>query len=150
MKEYGHWIGGAEVASDGGDWIDTLDPYRGMVWARVARGTAADAGKAVAAAKAAMTTGPWATMSATARGKILRKISDAAVANLDRLAEIEVRDNGKLLGDIKAGLAFKADIWTYYAGLADKVEGTVMPIEKPDMLAMTFREPVGVVLAITA
>ena len=150
IRDFGHWINGAEMASDGGDWMDSFDPYRGTVWARVARGTAADADKAVAAARAAMTTGPWATMSATARGKILRRIGDAALTHLDPLAEIEVRDNGKLLGDIKAGLAFKADIWTYYAGLADKIEGSVMPIEKPDMLALTFREPVGVVLAITA
>ena len=150
MKDHGHWINGVEVAAEGGGWIDTFDPYRGMVWARVARGTVSDADKAVKAAKAAMTTGPWATMSATQRGKILRRVGDAALAHLDRLAKIEVRDNGKLLGDIKAGLTFKADIWTYYAGLADKIEGTVMPIEKPDLLAMTFREPVGVVLAITA
>ena len=150
MKDHGHWINGSEVAAAGGGWIESYDPYRGTVWARVARGTAADADKAVAAAKAAMTTGPWATMPATQRGKILRLIGDAALAHIDRLTEIEVRDNGKLLGDIKAGLNFKSDIWTYYAGLADKIEGTVMPIEKPDILAMTFREPVGVVLAITA
>jgi aldehyde dehydrogenase (NAD+) len=150
IKDYGHWINGAETAPIDGGWIETFDPYRGTVWARVARGTAADADKAVRAAKAAMTTGPWATMSATQRGKILRRVGDAALAHLDSLAEIEVRDNGKLLGDIKAGLTFKSDIWTYYAGLADKIEGTVMPIEKPDLLAMTFREPVGVVLAITA
>ena len=150
MKDHGHWINGAEVASTGGGWIETHDPYRGTVWARVARGNAGDADKAVAAAKAAMTTGPWATMSATQRGKILRRLGDAALAHIDDLAEIEVRDNGKLLGDIKAGLNFKSDIWTYYAGLADKIEGAVLPVEKPDMLAMTFREPVGVVLAITA
>ena len=150
IKDYGHWINGAETAPRDGGWIETSDPYRGTVWARVARGTSADADKAVRAAKAAMTTGPWATMSATARGKILRRVGDAALAHMDRLAEIEVRDNGKLLGDIRAGLNFKADIWTYYAGLADKIEGSVLPIEKPDLLAMTFREPVGVVLAITA
>ena len=150
MKDYEHWINGAEVAPAGGDWIATSDPYRGTVWARVARGNAVDAGQAVVAAKAAMTTGPWATMSATARGKILRRLGDATLAHIDRLAETEVRDNGKLLGDIRAGLNFKAEIWTYYAGLADKIEGTVLPIEKPDLLALTFREPVGVVLAITA
>ena len=77
MQAYGHWINGTEVAPVDGGWIETEDPYRGTVWARIARGTAADADRAVAAAKAAMTTGPWATMSATARGKILRRIGDA-------------------------------------------------------------------------
>lgn len=147
---YGHWINGAEVAPANAAWIDTTDPYRGTVWARTARGGPDDINRAVAAARAAMTTGPWAQMTATARGKILRKLADATLACIDRLTELEVRDNGKLVGDIRGGLQFKADIWTYYAGLADKIEGAVMPVNKPDMLALTFRDPVGVVAAITA
>ena len=74
----------------------------------------------------------------------------ATLAEMDRLAEIEVRDNGKLIGDIKAGLRFKAETWTYYAGLADKIEGAVIPVDMSDTLALTFKEPVGVVVAITA
>lgn len=150
MKSYGHWINGAEVEAESGQWIDTIDPFRGTVWARIARGSAGDVTKAVGAARAAMTTGPWASMSPTERGKILRRIADATLAEIDRLTELEVRDNGKLVGDIAGGLRFKADIWTYYAGLADKIEGAVIPVDKPDMLALTFKEPVGVVAAITA
>lgn len=150
IPSYGHWINGAEVPPESGNWIETSDPYRGTVWARIARGGPQDVNRAVAAAKAAMTTGPWAKMSATQRGKILRRIADATLAEIDRLTELEVRDNGKLVGDIRGGLNFKADVWTYYAGLADKIEGSVLPIDKPDMLALTFREPVGVVAAITA
>lgn len=150
IPSYGHWINGAEVPPESGNWIETSDPYRGTVWARIARGGPQDVNRAVAAAKAAMTTGPWAKMSATQRGKILRRIADATLTEIDRLTELEVRDNGKLVGDIRGGLNFKADVWTYYAGLADKIEGSVLPIDKPDMLALTFREPVGVVAAITA
>lgn len=150
LRDYGHWIDGEEVQPEGGAWIETSDPYRGRVWARIARGGASEVNRAVAAAKAAMTTGPWATMSPTQRGKILRKIADATLSEIDRLTELEVRDNGKLVGDIRGGLNFKAEVWNYYAGLADKIEGSVMPIEKPDMLGLTFREPVGVVAAITA
>lgn len=150
MKSYGHWINGQEVFPESTAHFDTFDPYRGEAWAQVARGTASDADRAVAAAHAAMTTGPWAQLSATGRGKILTRIAAATLAEIDRLAEIEVRDNGKLIGDIKAGLGFKAEIWSYYAGLADKIEGATIPIDKPNMLALTFREPVGVVAAITA
>ena len=150
MKDHGHWINGVETPPEGNVWIDTQDPYTGAVWARIAQGTSGDADKAVASAKAAMSTGPWATMSPTQRGKILRKIGDATLAEMDRLAEIEVRDNGKLIGDIKAGLQFKAETWTYYAGLADKIEGAVIPVDMSDTLALTFKEPVGVVVAITA
>ena len=80
-----------------------------------------------------MTTGPWAKMSASDRGKILRRISDLVIERTSHLAELEVRDNGKLLGDVKSGLKFSSDIWNYYAGLADKIEDAVMPIEKSNV-----------------
>ena len=150
MKDYPHWIDGAEHAPSGGQWIDTVDPFRNETWARIARGNAQDADAAVKAAKGAMTTGPWAKMSATQRGKLMLRIAELLRENVERLAEIEVRDNGKLMAEMRGQLNFAADLWHFYAGLADKIEGSVMPIEKPDILAMTFREPVGVVAAITA
>ena len=150
MKNYPHWIDGGEYAPSGGQWIDTVDPFKGETWARIARGNAQDADAAVQAAKRAMTTGPWATMSATQRGKIMMQIGELLRQNVERIAEIEVRDNGKLMAEMRGQLNFAADIWQFYAGLADKIEGSVKPIEKPDHLAMTFREPVGVVAAITA
>ncbi|WP_108260390.1 aldehyde dehydrogenase [Mangrovicoccus ximenensis] len=150
MRDYGHWIDGAEQVPEGTGWIEAMDPFRGTAWARIPRGRPEDAGRAVAAAKRAMTTGPWATMSQTGRGKILRRIGDLVLEHSARLAEIEVRDNGKLIGDVRGALQFKSDIWTYYAGYADKIEGAVIPIDKPDTLALTFPGPVGVVAAITA
>ena len=150
MKTYGHWIDGAEVAPSGGRMIDCEDPYRGSVWARVPAGTAEDADRAVRSARGAMTTGPWARMSATERGKILIRISEVLLENRDRLAEIEVRDNGKLMAEMRGQLAFSAELWRYYAGLADKIEGSVVPIEKAELFGMTMRVPVGVVVAITA
>ena len=68
----------------------------------------------------------------------------------ERLAEIESRDNGKILAEMQGQLKYLPEHWYYFAGLADKVEGSVLPIDKPDMLAMTYREPVGVVAALTA
>lgn len=150
MQTYSHWIDGAYSAPDSGGWIETSDPYRNEVWAKIAAGNAADADRAVAAAKRAMTTGPWARMSATERGRILTRIADLLLERIEDLVEIEVRDNGKLMGDMRGQLTYAAGCWRYFGGLADKIEGAVMPIEKPDTLAMTFKEPVGVVLAITA
>lgn len=150
MKTYSHWIDGREQKPATEQWIETFDPFHGSAWARIPRGNDYDADLAVAAAKRAMTTGPWAEMTATERGKVLRRISDLVLENIDRLAELEVRDNGKLIAEMKGQLQFTSNVWNYYAGLADKVEGAVMPVEKPDTLALTFREPVGVVAAITA
>ena len=147
---YRHFIAGEYSDPAEGAWIDTTDPYRNAVWARIPRGSAADVDRAVAAAKEAMTTGPWASMTATARGKILRKIGDLVAENAQRLAEIEVRDNGKLMSEMLGQLNYHPEWWYYYAGLADKIEGGVIPIDKPDHFAFTDHEPVGVVGALTA
>lgn len=150
MKTYSHWIDGQFVEPSSSAWLDTIDPYQGEPWARIPSGNAADASAAVAAAKKAMSRGPWATMSATARGKILRRIGDMTLESIDRLAQLEVRDNGKLLAEMTGAVKNVAEIWYYYAGLADKVEGSVMPLEKAGMMGMTSKEPIGVVLALTA
>ncbi|MFJ4066179.1 aldehyde dehydrogenase [Pseudomonas sp. NPDC089996] len=150
MKTYSHWIDGQFVEPSSSAWLDTVDPYQGEPWARIPRGNTADASAAVAAAKKAMVSGPWATMSATARGKILRRIGDVTLESIDRLAQLEVRDNGKLLAEMTGAVKNVAEIWYYYAGLADKIEGSVMPLEKAGMMGLTSREPIGVVLALTA
>ena len=150
MKTLSHWIDGCPVQPAGGRWIDSLDPYRNEIWARIPEGCVDDANAAVAAAKRALTSGPWPQMTASARGRVLFRIAELLERDAETLAELEVRDNGKLLAEMRGQVAYSASYWRYYAGLADKIEGTVPPIEKPDTIGMTFREPVGVVLAITA
>ncbi len=129
---------------------NSVDPYRGEVWARMPRGTAADVDRAVGAAKTALNSGPWSKMTATQRGKLMRRLGDLVADNAERLAEIEVRDNGKLLSEMLGQMRYHPEWWYYFAGLADKVEGSTIPIDKPDHFAFTTHEPVGVVGAITA
>lgn len=150
MKTYQHFINGTFVDPDGGEWIDSQDPYRGRTWARIPRGTQGDVDKAAIAARDAMTTGPFARMTATERGKLLRRMGDLLVEHGPRLAEIEVRDNGKLLAEMAGQLKYMPETWYYYAGLADKIEGSVVPVDKPNHLVFTTHEPVGVVGALTA
>jgi len=150
MKTYKHYIDGQYVDPVQGEWFDSVDPYRGEVWARIPRGTAADVDRAVDAARRAMTEGPWATMHPGARGKIMRRLGDLVAENAERLAEIEVRDNSKLMSEMLGQLRYHPEWWYYYAGLADKLEGAVVPVDKPDHFAFTTHEPVGVVGAITA
>ena len=89
-------------------------------------------------------------MTATERGKIMRRIGDLIVQNARHLAETETRDNGKVLTEMQGQLKTIPEYWYYYGGLADKVEGAVMPVEKTDVFAFTTHEPVGVVAALTA
>jgi acyl-CoA reductase-like NAD-dependent aldehyde dehydrogenase len=152
MHTYQHWIGGEAVAPVNGQYMDTTEPYSGKAWARIARGSHEDADKAVASAREAMHNGPWSRMTASERGRILSRIGDllADPEHAEQLSQFESRDNGKILLEMRQQLKNMPATWYYFAGLADKVEGSVIPIDKQDMLAMTYREPIGVVAALTA
>jgi acyl-CoA reductase-like NAD-dependent aldehyde dehydrogenase len=150
MHTYHHFIDGQYVAPAQGRWMDTLDPYTGQVWARIPQGCAQDVDRAVSAASRALKQGPWSRMTATERGKLMLRLADLVVRDASRLAEIEVRDNGKLLAEMRGQMNYHPEWWRYFGGLADKVEGRVMPIDKPEMFAFSREEPVGVVAAITA
>jgi (Z)-2-((N-methylformamido)methylene)-5-hydroxybutyrolactone dehydrogenase len=106
MKTYGHFIDGAYVEPQKGRWIDSFNPYNGQVWARIPQGCADDVNRAVAAAHRAMHAGPWSAMTASARGKLMLRLADLVAANAERLAEIEVRDNGKLMAEMLGQLRY--------------------------------------------
>jgi acyl-CoA reductase-like NAD-dependent aldehyde dehydrogenase len=150
VKTYQLFINGEYVDPVGGEWFDSQDPYRGETWARIPRAHAADVDRAVSAAHEAMWNGPWSTMSPTARGKVMRRLGDLVADNAERLAAVEVRDNGKLLAEMLGQVQYHPEWWWYYGGLADKIQGALVPIDKPDTFAFTRHEPVGVVAALTA
>lgn len=150
MPTYGHYINGNFVDPSSAQWLDSVNPFSGKPWARIAKGTADDVAQAVTAAKAAMTTGPWSQFSASKRGAAMRRLADLIGEHKQRLAETEVQDNGKLLAEMQGQINGLVDYWHYYAGLADKIQGDTIPVEKSDMVAFTTREPIGVVAALTA
>ncbi|MCB0307664.1 MAG: aldehyde dehydrogenase family protein, partial [Calditrichaeota bacterium] len=85
----------------------------------------------------------------TARGRIMRRIGDLAAKHAEHLARIEVRDNGKLISEMQAQTKYLPEWYYYYGGLADKINGAVIPIDKPDTFTYTLKEPVGVCAFIT-
>jgi aldehyde dehydrogenase (NAD+) len=105
--------------------------------------------KAIDAAHQAVWKGEWRSYTASQRGALLRRIGDLIAENAERLAEIEVRDNGKLLAEMLAQLRYLPNFYYYYGGLADKIEGSVIPIDKPGYFNFTEYEPLGVVGIIT-
>ena len=149
MKQYGNFIDGKWCSPVGGQSLDTENPFTRRPWASIARSGVEDVNRAVEAASSAFETGPWRKLSATARGKLLWKMGDLLEANVDRLARLETYDNGRTLSDMQGIVAYLADYFRYFAGLADKVEGAVPPIEKNDYFNYTRHEPYGVVAAIT-
>lgn len=149
MKNYGNYIDGQWVPPVSGLHIETENPFTRKTWATIARSGPEDVERAVAAASAAFEQGPWSRMSASARGKLLWRMGDLLEANVERLALMETSDNGRTLSDMRGIVRALADNFRYFAGLADKVEGAVPPIEKADYFNYTRHEPFGVVAAIT-
>ena len=87
--------------------------------------------------------------SASARAALMRRLGAPIAEKAGALAAIEARDNGKLMAEMLAQLRYVPQWYYYYGGLADKVEGAVIPIDKPGVFHYTRPEPVGVVVAIT-
>ena len=141
-------IGGETSSAASGSTYDSVDPFTGRPWARVPDGGAADVDRAVAAARAALN-GPWGALTATARGKLLLRLGEIIAREAEQLAELEVRDGGKLVREMVGQMRSLPDYYSYYGGLADKLQGDVIPVDKPNYFVYTRHEPVGVVGAIT-
>ena len=148
MQTYRMLIDGQWVDAQGREVIETTDPYSGEAWATIPRGTPADADAAIDAAHQAFANPTWRRMPAMARAALLRKVAALIPEHAEKLAQIETRDNGKLLASTRAEAMALVNIYHYFAGLADKIEGTVAPAEFPGVFAYANYEPLGVVAVI--
>lgn len=148
-QHYRMYIGGEWVGPRSSEYFDSVNPFTGKTWARIPKGNAADADAAVQAAWNAFNSAEWRGKSASARGALLRRLGDLIARDAERLATIEVRDNGKLFAEMGAQLRYLPQWFYYYAGLADKIEGAVIPTDKAEMFNFTRHEPLGVVVAIS-
>ncbi|WP_374636921.1 aldehyde dehydrogenase [Paracoccus sp. (in: a-proteobacteria)] len=146
MQRFQQYIDGA--FSDGAAQFESLDPATGQPWALMPEARRDDVNRAVDAAGRAFDAPEWSGMSASQRGKLLLRLADLLAENTQRLAELETRDTGKIIRETSAQIAYVAEYYRYYAGLADKIEGAYLPIDKPDMEVWLRREPIGVVAAI--
>ncbi|MET0207750.1 MAG: aldehyde dehydrogenase [Burkholderiaceae bacterium] len=149
MKRYQLFIDGQWVDPAGERWFDSTNPYTGEAWCQIPRGNADDVDRAVQAAHRAMVEGEWSKINATQRGHALRRLGDLLASKADHLARIEVQDNGKLLAEMANQCRYMTEWFHYYGGLADKIEGTVPPIDKPGVFNFTRLEPIGVTACIT-
>jgi aldehyde dehydrogenase (NAD+) len=140
-------IDGARVEARSGARFDSIDPYAQSAWASAPDGDAADVDAAVSAARAALS-GPWGALTGFGRAALMRRLGDLVARDAERLALLETRDSGKLLREMAGQLAYIPQWFYYYSGLADKLEGSSIPSDKPNFFAYTRREPVGVVAAI--
>jgi acyl-CoA reductase-like NAD-dependent aldehyde dehydrogenase len=138
-------IGSERLEAADGSTFATLDPATGREIAQVPQAGAQDVECAVQAARAAFADGPWASMPASGRERLMHALAQAMEERAEELAQIESLDNGK-----PVGLAQYVDVngaighLRYFAGWATKIEGNVLPVTAPNMHCYTRREPVGV------
>ena len=148
LSHYQMFIDGAWVDAEDGHSFESLNPSTGEPWAMIPEATAGDVDRAVRAAHRAFTEGPWATMTPTERGRCLRRLADLLAEKSEELGRVETVDTGKMLKETRWQAKYIAEFFHYYAGCADKIQGATLPIDKPDLLVFTTREPLGVVAAV--
>jgi len=141
------WIDGRAVEAHSGATFDTVDPYTGQVWARAPLAAAPDVDDAVQAAQRALT-GPWGSLSPSARGALMRSLAALLDKHSEELAHLETTDNGKVIRETLAQTAGLSATYHYFAGAADKIEGKTIQSPNINMFTYTRCEPVGVVAAI--
>jgi len=141
----GNFIDGEFVEPNSREYAQSYDPTTAQPWYEFAQSNAADVDAAVRSARTALRNPAWRRMTQTERGKLVRKLGELVLANADELAMIECRDNGKLLKEMRAQMRAIPDSYLYFGGMADKLQGDTIPVNKLDMLNFNLREPIGVV-----
>ncbi|MDQ9023260.1 aldehyde dehydrogenase [Acinetobacter sichuanensis] len=146
MQQFQLYINGKFEA--GAAQFESINPATGKTWAIMPEAKTDEVNRAVCAAKNALYQSEWAGLTATQRGKLLFKLADLVEQAAPRLAELETNDTGKIIRETSSQISYVAEYYRYYAGIADKLEGSYLPIDKSDMQTWLIREPVGVVAAI--
>lgn len=140
------FINGEFVDAIGGHRLPVVNPHDGSLITEIAEGRQADIDLAVVAAKAAFP--KWKAVAAAERGRLLLKLADALEANSEEFAQLESLNTGHPIKDSRfLDVPRTAACFRYFGGMADKIQGDVMPVE-PGFLNYVVREPLGVVGAI--
>jgi acyl-CoA reductase-like NAD-dependent aldehyde dehydrogenase len=145
LTTYGLYVGGEQTAAASGATFDAINPTSGRAWATHALAGADDVDRAVRAARDAFEGEMWRGLSPTKRGRLMLRLADLIAERSEEIAAVEVRDNGKLYKEMLAQLRVIPEWLYYFGGLADKVEGRVIPLDRTSVLNYTLREPLGVI-----
>ncbi|MES2940754.1 MAG: aldehyde dehydrogenase [Pseudomonadota bacterium] len=148
MRDFPLLIGGREVAGELAP-IESVNPYNQEAWARFANASPAQVEQAIAAARAAFE-GPWRQVNGGQRAQLLNALADALVRQARRMGEIETIDNGKVIRETERQMHFAARNYRFFAGQADKLYGSTIPLDNPNLFDYTLREPAGVCALLVA
>ena len=148
LETFDMFINGDWRAARSGATLESYNPATGEAWCCIPDADATDVDDAVNAAQLAFQSSEWTDLSASERGKMLYKLGELIAEHGEELAQLESRDNGKLIRETRGQVSYLPEFFYYNAGLADKVVGETLPLDKKDMFGATVRVPLGVVAAI--
>jgi len=143
MRAYAMYVDGRWIQAAKEGTFDVVDPATGEAFASVPDAQPEDVDRAVDAARRAFDDGAWPRASERDRARVLHKVSDIIRRERDRLAELEVRDSGKPMGEAEEDIDEAAFMFEYYAGWTTKVMGAIPPVG-PDAMSLVIKEPIGV------
>ena len=149
LEELDFFVGGERRAPHGDSRFESFDPTTGRPWARVAAASADDVDACVRRAREAFESPEWRSIPASDRGLLLFRLADAIQDNAERIGTLETRDNGKLFKEMLIQLQLVPKWIRYFAGMADKIEGATIPLDRLSVLNYTVPEPLGVVAIVT-
>lgn len=145
VSHFNNHIAGAEVPAQSGQTFDTVNPTTGAVWGTFSSSAAIDVDRAVQAAHHAFAEGPWGKLSPTRKGRLMMQWGEKIAENAEQIGRIETQQNGKLLAEMRTQAIAARDWLYYFGGVADKIEGNVIPLDRTSVFNYTVLEPVGVV-----
>ncbi len=145
VKKYKMFVDGKWVSSHTGETWNVINPANQDVIATVPLADEEDARMAIMAARRAFDKGPWRKMSQVERGKLLLALARVIRDYAEELAQLETLNSGKPIRESRMDMSDAADCFEFYGGLADKINGDIVPVPDPNIFAMVLREPVGVV-----
>jgi len=148
VENYRDQLIDGEMVAGSGPEFTSIDPYSEEPWAVFTEADESDVDRAVQAAARAFD--GWRRTPGQERARLMNALADAIERDVDRLAEIETRDNGKIVRENRNQIQFAVRNFRYFAGLADKITGETKPLDSYTTFDFTTREPIGVCVLITA
>lgn len=149
IPHYPLYINGQSREARSGARFASINPYDRSTWATVSEAGPDDVADAIAAARHAFNH-TWRKTNGNRRAQLMMKLADLLEAAAPRMGQLESTDNGKVIRETRPQMLFAARAYRFFAGYADKLWGTQIPLDKRDMLDYAVREPLGVVALITA
>jgi len=147
IPHYPLFIGGEFVEGTAKSRFEAINPYKKAVWATVAEAGEQDVRLAIAGARHAFES-TWSKTSGLQRSKLMHRLADLLESNAARMGALESTDNGKVIRETRPQMIFAARAYRFFAGYADKLWGSQMPLDSRDIVNYTTRQPIGVVAMI--